>query len=435
MEIPLIIILALIAAYCAWHCHRLKKGLTHIADTLRSDNAISSPEITTASNDPSLSLLKKSLSNLLTQIDLDRKSERRQRRFFENMLNQIEDALFILDEHQEIRFSNQAARLLYPSEQDHHGRQLIEVCLDHRIPDTVSLAISSQNKSIAELRRAAPNSETTDQPTLSEHNYLIEAEALIPKDGFGKGAWLLIRDITRQAQTEQIRQDFVANASHELRTPLSIINGYLEMLDDDADLKLDQAATRHSIRTMRNHCDRITRIVEDMLTISKLESSTDLLTTEAFDVTQSITRAIEQLQAISEKSQASLNVRFPKNAPLIEGDHFYWDQIFFNLIENALKQNPKPGLKVNISVSHHNHQVQIKITDDGIGIPAEDLPNIFQRFYRVEKHHAQTIKGTGLGLSIVKRAIEAHQGTITVASEPGRQTTFTITVPTAPSSP
>ncbi len=358
---------------------------------------------------------------------MDRKLERRQRRFFEGMLNQIEDALIILDNNLEIRFSNEAARQLFASDHAHEGRQLIEVCLDHRIADAVNLALETHNKTREELRRPAPNLITGR----NEHNYLVEAEPLIEKNGFGRGAWILIRDITRQAETEQIRRDFVANASHELRTPLSIINGYLEMLDEDDDSGFNEESTRRSIKTMRNHCERITRIVDDMLTISKLESNSNLLKRERFGLLDSIMDSLNHLKPVSEAQQATIKVNAPEREQIITGDRFYWDQIFSNLIENALKQNPKPGLKITISLSLDKGNLQINICDDGVGIPAEDLPNIFQRFYRVEKHHSQAIKGTGLGLSIVKRAVEAHHGRISATSQPGLKTTFTITVPTS----
>jgi signal transduction histidine kinase len=114
----------------------------------------------------------------------------------------------------------------------------------------------------------------------------------------------------------------------------------------------------------------------------------------------------------------------------LAGDRFYWTQVLFNLIENALKQNPRAGLTVTVGCVRDERSTRIWVSDDGVGIPSADLPHIFRRFYRVEKHHSQEeIKGTGLGLSIVKRAIEAHGGTIQVSSIPGQDTRFTIEVP------
>src|SRR5690606_15901368 len=120
----------------------------------------------------------------------------------------------------------------------------------------------------------------------------------------------------------------------------------------------------------------------------------------------------------------------PETSWTLVGDRFYWDQILFNPIENALKQNAEPGLEIVVRFALVEGPYRITVTHDGIGIPAADIPLVFKRFYRVQKHHAQSqVKGTGLGLSIVKRAVEAHHGRIEVESRPGVETVFTITVP------
>ena len=118
---------------------------------------------------------------------------------------------------------------------------------------------------------------------------------------------------------------------------------------------------------------------------------------------------------------------------IIHGDRFYWTQVLFNLVENALKQNPHRGLHIEIGGEALGETIHIWVSDNGVGIPSADLPHIFRRFFRVEKHHSQQeIKGTGLGLSIVKRAVEAHGGSISVTSVPGSETKFLITVPKPP---
>jgi signal transduction histidine kinase len=245
----------------------------------------------------------------------------------------------------------------------------------------------------------------------------------------------MFRDITNQLETEQIRRDFVANASHELRTPLSIINGYLETMDN-VDIDLNQAMSRRAVHTMRKHGDRISRIVEDMLTISKLENANNLLKFDAFDLRHSLDEMISQLMPMIEENHASIKVNSdPDEVWMLEGDRHYWDQIFFNLIENAVKQNRSQGLEITVDLTSQDGRYCIKIEDNGIGIPTADIPLIFKRFYRVEKHHAQSkTTGTGLGLSIVKRAVEAHSGSIAVKSEPGILTTFTISIPQSSSS-
>lgn len=120
---------------------------------------------------------------------------------------------------------------------------------------------------------------------------------------------------------------------------------------------------------------------------------------------------------------------FPEKGDTLDGDPFYWDQIFANLIENSIKENHRAGLVIRVSGEWHQDHCVLKVSDNGIGITAHDLPFVFKRFYRGQKHHSSHVRGTGLGLSIVKRAVEAHGGTITVTSTPGQETTFTIRVP------
>lgn len=240
---------------------------------------------------------------------------------------------------------------------------------------------------------------------------------------------LIMRDITPGVHSDQVRQDFVANASHELRTPLSIISGYLENLTEEGGLD-DPALAAKMLDTMVRHVTRINRIVEDMLVISRLESDDAApLNLAPFKFAHCVQDIIERLDLVIAKQNARVEVEVPDIE--IVGDQFYWTQILFNLVENALKQNPNMPLKVKIKASRDDEgNVTVRVSDNGIGIPGSDLPFIFKRFYRVEKHHSQTqVKGTGLGLSIVLRAVEAHQGTITATSTPGVKTAFTIKVP------
>ena len=236
--------------------------------------------------------------------------------------------------------------------------------------------------------------------------------------------------MTDELQLEQVRKDFVANASHELRTPLAIINGYLENLLDDEMLEKPETARRFLV-IMRTHTERISRIVDDMLVISRLESGeANALNIEPFPFLACINDILERLESDIRNQCANIIVKMPDPGLIMQGDRFYWTQVLFNLVENALKQNSHDGLSVEIGCEQVEDNIQVWVSDNGVGIPCDDLPYIFLRFFRVEKHHSQQeIKGTGLGLSIVKRAIEAHGGTISVVSHPGRETSFVITVP------
>ena len=429
MDSPYLILLcSAVAAWYAFRYFRLKRGISDLTQALRATPPEGPIELPRFTDIPTLYDFRRILADTLSEASLLRDSERKQREFQDALLNEIKDAIFILDRNREIRFVNEAARQLFPSQQPYQSRDFLEVCRDHRVEDTLDLAeeLGSKVSEHISLRVSDGRSNRLRDITL-----LVEAEPLSFGQNTGiTGSWLMMKDITAELETEQIRRDFVANASHELRTPLSIINGYLETMDEP-DTDLGQAIFRRAIRTMRKHGDRIARIIEDMLMISKLESAADLLNFEPFDLRDSVEEMIRQLAPIIESKHARVSVQAnPAQDWSFVGDRFYWDQIFFNLIENALKQNGEPGLRVTIAFTLEEGRYLVRVIDDGIGIPAADLPLIFKRFYRVEKHHAQNqVKGTGLGLSIVKRAVEAHHGRIEVESQPGVRTTFTITVP------
>jgi len=428
LKFAIIIILAGAALYYWWRLRRLCRGIDSLADTLREKPVAAVRNVPPIASQSLLRRLSTAALDTVTEAHLVRDSEKRQREFLEALLNEIKDAIFILDGNREVRFLNEAARQLFPSDQPYTARAFLDICRDHRIYDTLQLAEEVGSKVSDTVVLRIPGA---DNHRIREINLLVEAEPLsFAETVNGGGSWVLMRDITSQLETEQIRRDFVANASHELRTPLSILNGYLESMDD-ADVDLNQATYRRAVRTMRKHGERIARIVDDMLTISKLEKASSLLTHEPFDLRDSLEEMVSQLMPLIEQNHARLEIAADsRDSWELVGDRYYWDQIFFNLIENALKQNREPGLKITITFSLENGRYLLEIADDGIGIPAADIPLVFKRFYRVQKHHAQNqIKGTGLGLSIVKRAVEAHHGSITVASRPGVKTAFTITVP------
>jgi two-component system phosphate regulon sensor histidine kinase PhoR len=350
----------------------------------------------------------------------------------DRLLNALGDAFLLVDEAGIIRFANDAARELFG------GRELLrrparEVFLDPRLSDALLHCLDTGEPVQSRVVLSRQCSPLGEMETRGINAWIIDAARLPSQKGGEITTRLIIRDVTTEHQTDQIRKDFVANASHELRTPMAIINGYLENLLDD-DMVDDPRMARRFLGVMRKHAERITRIVEDMLVISRLESGeAGALKIEPFRFRSCINDVLERLESVIRAQQAEIMVTMNDEKFTLHGDRFYWTQVLFNLVENALKQNPHPGLQVEIGCQSDKDPLRIWVADNGIGIPSSDLPHIFRRFYRVEKHHSQQeIKGTGLGLSIVKRAIEAHGGTITVTSVPGRETKFLISLPQGP---
>ncbi len=345
------------------------------------------------------------------------------------LLNAITEAFLLIDQDGNIKFANQAANDLFHS-QTLVNRTVREAFTDPRLAQALIEGIASKSAVKTHITLPQQASPRREQENRGLNSWVVDVAPLPNGDPSKITFRALIRDITSEQQTDQIRQDFVANASHELRTPMAIIQGYLENLLDE-DMLEDEEMTRKFLGIMRKHSERMSRIVEDMLVISRLESGEESsLNIEPFSLKDCLQDILERLESLIQAQEATVELKLINDDITIQGDRFYWTQALFNLIENALKQNPRPGLKVEIGSDIQDNQLQVWVSDDGIGIPSADLPFVFRRFFRVDKHHTQSeIKGTGLGLSIVKRAIEAHQGTIEATSTPGIETKFLMTMP------
>ena len=361
---------------------------------------------------------------LRLQQDLKQARDERNR-----LLDALGDAFLLVDSEANIRFANQAARALFGN-RSLLNRPVSEAFLDPRLAEALLRCLATGEPVQSRVVLPQQTSPRGDLETRGVNAWIIDAAQLISATGGPPNTRVIIRDVTAEHQIEQVRKHFVANASHELRTPLAIINGYLENLLDD-DMLDEPELARRFLTIMRKHADRISRIVEDMLVISRLESGeANALKVEPFKFRSCIKDILERLESVIRNQQAEMIVSMPDPDLVMQGDRFYWTQVLFNLVENALKQNPHSGLRVEIGCELVGERIRIWVTDNGLGIPSADLPHIFRRFFRVEKHHSQQeIKGTGLGLSIVKRAIEAHGGTISVTSVPGSETKFLIMVP------
>lgn len=346
----------------------------------------------------------------------------------DRILNALGDAFLLIDAKGIIIIGNIAARRLFDGRKLRQ-RHFDEVVLESRLAAPIKEALEKGAKVVREVILPHQASPVGGEDQQGETAWVVDA-APTDRDRPYDGIRVHIREHTAEYQTEQVRKDFVANASHELRTPLAIINGYIENFLEDDLMKEPESATR-ALGTMQKHGDRLARIVEDMLVISRLESGEKVaLNREPFSLTSCVQDVIERLESIIEERKATIELKLPNPPVTIDGDRFYWNQVFFNLVENALKQNPDGGLRVEIGGAVGNKgKLRLWVSDNGIGIPTNDQPFVFHRFYRVQKHHSQNaIKGTGLGLSIVKRAVEAHHGSIRLTSTPGEETRFEITV-------
>ena len=247
------------------------------------------------------------------------------------------------------------------------------------------------------------------------------------------GAVVVVHNITRIKSLEQVRREFVANVSHELRTPLTIISGYLETLADGG--LDDRPMAENALGVMFKHADRLGRLVDDLLTISRAESRSVPLEVQRIDLRDLLRRVVEQFDEPIRSQAATVRITAADGDLTLEADAVRLEQVFINLLENALKYGNRPGLTIDLYVERGGPNIHVQVTDNGPGIPREDQEHVFERFYRVHKDRSRETGGTGLGLSIVKNVVQAHGGNVSVRSAPGEGSTFTVVLPLLQSAP
>ena len=247
-------------------------------------------------------------------------------------------------------------------------------------------------------------------------------------DGEG-GVIAVIHDITEQRRLDDARREFVANVSHELRTPLTNIRSYTEtLLDAAGDIPLD--TEKQFLGVISSEYERMARIVTDLLTLSKLDYGRMELRMTRFSLADMLRNVANAMKLTAQDSGHELQVDTPDDLPAIVGDRERIEQVVVNILSNAVKYTPAGGHIRLAACTVPNNRVRITVEDDGVGIPASDVPRLFERFYRVDKARSRAAGGTGLGLAIAKEIVEQHEGKIALASEYGKGTTVTITLPT-----
>jgi len=240
------------------------------------------------------------------------------------------------------------------------------------------------------------------------------------------GAVVVFHDISRIKQLEVVRQEFVSNVSHELRTPLAIFRGYLETLQDNPDLPREEL--QRIIETLQRHSDRLFALVEDLLTLSRFEAGRIKTEMSTLRMDAFFKQIVRDWTHRKNASELELYVKMDDNLPAIDADAIRLEQVLLNLLDNAAVYS-NPPRKVQLFGGVRDGMMEVRVTDNGIGIPPADLPHIFERFYRVDKARSRSSGGTGLGLSIVKQIIQIHGGTVHAESELGKGTSIVLRLP------
>lgn len=304
---------------------------------------------------------------------------------------------------------------------------------DHIVGEDVRIAIRHP---AAADRLANPDAKHTGEPILlvgvgsTDQRWELRIHTL--QDGL---KLVQLSDRSSRYAAERMRTDFVANASHELRTPLAAIKGFLETLEDPKAGK-DDATRARFLKIMYNEADRMQRLIEDLMSLSRIEAEKFELPSDEIDLSELVEEARNFYINSRGKKESEIQVDLPANLPLIHGDRAQLAQVVNNLLSNAFKYGKKgTPVTINVAPNKAGTMLYLAISDQGDGIAAEHIPRLTERFYRVDKGRSKSIGGTGLGLAIVKHISERHGGRMEIISTVGRGTTVSVLLPIASNSP
>lgn len=264
----------------------------------------------------------------------------------------------------------------------------------------------------------------------TEHRSLDLFFAPITADQTDGRILTVIHDVTVQRRSETMQREFVANVSHELRTPITNVRSYAETLVDSGS-EMPEETVRDFLQVILSESDRMTKLVQDLLVLSRFDADEVEFRMERFDAADSVRRVYEAMRLDAGKHGLKVSAALPASPAWITGDRARIEQVIINLTTNAVRYTPEGGT-IEMSASEADGEVRLCVRDTGIGIPAEDIPHIFERFYRVDKARSRAMGGTGLGLSITGEIVKRHGGRIEIESEPGVGTQMTVVLPACP---
>jgi two-component system phosphate regulon sensor histidine kinase PhoR len=337
----------------------------------------------------------------------------------QTILGAMEDGLLVVDARSHIALVNSTFEKLFQLRDASVGVPLVEAVRHATLDQLVTKTLLTGEAMRTELTLA-------DSRTHSDRH--IEVNAVPIKGGEDEmtGAVVLFHDITELKQSDQIRREFVANVSHELRTPLSILRGYIEVLMDEPETSREELARILSI--MERHSKRLQRLVDDLLTLAQLESSQATLELRDVRVDELFNNLIRDWKEKLAAKNLKVVVDLTPDAMKLRADGTRLEEVLYNLLDNAVKFSRENG-QIHLQAVRRDSEMVLSVADNGLGISKEQLPRIFERFYRADKARSRELGGTGLGLAIVKHIAQLHGGRVEAESELGHGTTIRVVLP------
>ena len=349
----------------------------------------------------------------------------------QDILDSLPDPFFLLDRKRRVVSANAAARALFELERTAPGltgRDLAGIIRDPKVLEAADVALTQNRKTEAQFTLPAP----------VEHTFAALIVPVTTTASDGTALIIALHDQTERVKMDRMRADFVANASHELRTPLASVLGFIETLQGPA--KDDEKAREEFLAIMLKQANRMTRLIDDLLSLSRIELREHARPTEAVDIDLLLRNAVELLDRQIKEQRANVTVQTAPKLPLALGDANELSQVFHNLISNAVKYGGDRGrVELTAALSETRPPampgrgicLKISVRDYGEGIAREHIPRLTERFYRVDTARSRSLGGTGLGLAIVKHITNRHRGALVVESEIGKGATFTVYLPVA----
>lgn len=396
---------------------RTLKSLIGISEELAHGNL--NVQIPIAKKKGELSKISVALNQMTAKLNELFKQLSNEKNQLEAVLGAMSEGVMVISNQGNAVIVNQALKNMFSINGESVGKSYWEILRNREVTEVIEKVLSERNPETKEIFYLYPE----------ERYYLLN---VIPLDSPEKEVIAVMFDITDFKRLEKIKADFIANVSHELRTPLTAIKGYSETLEEGAYENTEDL--KHFIGIIKRHTDRLINIVSDLLVLSEVESRDYLSGSsresefEWVDVEEIITSSLEAIKSKASNKALALSFEDSSEHHTVKGNRFLLEQMFVNIIDNAVKYTPEGG-SIGIELATPPGFLQIKVSDTGIGIPKEHLPRIFERFYRVDKTRSRKIGGTGLGLSIVKHIVILHGGSVEVDSEEGKGSSFTILLP------